>query len=300
MPYIPIIPIIIVVLLILLFAFVPMRLWITALASGSHVGIGTLIGMRLRKVPPAKIVLPLIQARKAGLQLNTNQLESHYMAGGHVDAVVNALIASSRAGMNIPFEMAAAIDLAGRDVLEAVRMSVNPKVIETPNISAVAKDGIELLVKARVTVRTNINQLVGGAGEATVIARVGEGIVTTVGSADSHKSVLENPDSISKAILQKGLDIGRNIGAHLQSLQAEADKNIAQAKAEERRAAAVALEQEMKASVVAAEAEVPKALAEALRTGRMGFKDYYDLQNLKADTKMRQSIAGETEKPATI
>jgi uncharacterized protein YqfA (UPF0365 family) len=311
MPYIPIIPIIIVVLLILLFAFVPMRLWITALASGSHVGIGTLIGMRLRKVPPARIVLPLIQARKAGLQLNTNQLESHYMAGGHVDAVVNALIASSRAGMNIPFEMAAAIDLAGRDVLEAVRMSVNPKVIETPNISAVAKDGIELLVKARVTVRTNINQLVGGAGEATVIARVGEGIVTTVGSADSHKSVLENPDSISKAILQKGLDIGtafqilsidiadvdigRNIGAHLQSLQAEADKNIAQAKAE-----AVALEQEMKASVVAAEAEVPKALAEALRTGRMGFKDYYDLQNLKADTKMRQSIAGETEKPATI
>lgn len=310
MPYIPIIPIIIVVLLILLFAFVPMRLWITALASGSHVG------MRLRKVPPARIVLPLIQARKAGLQLNTNQLESHYMAGGHVDAVVNALIASSRAGMNIPFEMAAAIDLADRDVLEAVRMSVNPKVIETPNISAVAKDGIELLVKARVTVRTNINQLVGGAGEATVIARVGEGIVTTVGSADSHKSVLENPDSISKAILQKGLDIGtafqilsidiadvdigRNIGAHLQSLQAEADKNIAQAKAEERRAAAVALEQEMKASVVAAEAEVPKALAEALRTGRMGFKDYYDLQNLKADTKMRQSIAGETEKPATI
>ena len=316
MSYIPIIPIVVIILLILLFTFVPMRLWITALASGSHVGIGTLIGMRLRKVPPARIVLPLIQARKAGLQLNTNQLESHYMAGGHVDAVVNALIASSRAGMNIPFEMAAAIDLAGRDVLEAVRMSVNPKVIETPNISAVAKDGIELLVKARVTVRTNINQLVGGAGEATVIARVGEGIVTTVGSADSHKSVLENPDSISKAILQKGLDvgtafqilsidiadvdIGRNIGAHLQSLQAEADKNIAQAKAEERRAAAVALEQEMKASVVAAEAEVPKALAEALRTGRMGFKDYYDLQNLKADTKMRQSIAGDTEKPATI
>lgn len=230
MTYIPIIPIVVVILLIILFTFVPMRLWLTALASGSHVGIGTLIGMRLRKVPPARIVLPLIQARKAGLQLNTNQLESHYMAGGHVDAVVNALIASSRAGMNIPFEMAAAIDLAGRDVLEAVRMSVNPKVIETPNISAVAKDGIELLVKARVTVRTNINQLVGGAGEATVIARVGEGIVTTVGSADSHKSVLENPDSISKAILQKGLDvgtafqilsidiadvdIGRNIGAH--------------------------------------------------------------------------------------
>ena len=303
-------------ILILFFSFVPIGLWISAMAAGVHVGIFSLVGMRLRRVVPSRIILPLVKATKAGLKLSVNQLEAHYLAGGNVDGVVNALIASSRAGMNIPFEMAAAIDLAGRDVLEAVRMSVNPKVIETPNISAVAKDGIELLVKARVTVRTNINQLVGGAGEATVIARVGEGIVTTVGSADSHKSVLENPDSISKAILQKGLDIGtafqilsidiadvdigRNIGAHLQSLQAEADKNIAQAKAEERRAAAVALEQEMKASVVAAEAEVPKALAEALRTGRMGFKDYYDLQNLKADTKMRQSIAGETEKPATI
>ena len=303
-------------ILIMFFSFVPIGLWISAMAAGVHVGIFSLVGMRLRRVVPSRIILPLVKATKAGLKLSVNQLEAHYLAGGNVDGVVNALIASSRAGMNIPFEMAAAIDLAGRDVLEAVRMSVNPKVIETPNISAVAKDGIELLVKARVTVRTNINQLVGGAGEATVIARVGEGIVTTVGSADSHKSVLENPDSISKAILQKGLDIGtafqilsidiadvdigRNIGAHLQSLQAEADKNIAQAKAEERRAAAVALEQEMKASVVAAEAEVPKALAEALRTGRMGFKDYYDLQNLKADTKMRQSIAGETEKPATI
>ena len=309
MPYIPIIPIIIVVLLILLFAFVPMRLWITALASGSHVGIGTLIGMRLRKVPPARIVLPHIQARKAGLQLNTNQLESHYMAGGHVDAVVNALIASERAGIDLSFEKAAAIDLAGRNVLEAVQMSVNPKVIETPNISAVAKDGIELLVKARVTVRTNLERLVGGAGESTIIARIGEGIVTTVGSAVSHKSVLENPDDISKLILAKGLDagtafeilsidiadidIGRNIGAHLQSLQAEADKNIAQAKAEERRAMAVAKEQEMRAYVVEAEAEVPKALAYALREGKMGIMDYYDLQNLKADTKMRDSIAGD-------
>lgn len=299
----------IIVAVLIFLSFIPMRLWITALASGAHVGIFTLIGMRLRRVPPARIVLPLIQSKKAGLQINSNQLEAHYMAGGRVDLVVNALIASSRAGMNIPFEMAAAIDLAGRDVLEAVKMSVNPKVIETPNISAVAKDGIELLVKARVTVRTNINRLVGGAGEATVIARVGEGIVTTVGSADSHKSVLENPDSISKAILAKGLDdgtafqilsidiadvdIGRNIGAHLQSLQAEADKNIAQAKAEERRAAAVAREQEMKAAVVEAEAEVPKALAEALRMGRMGIMDYYDMQNIKADTRMRESIAGE-------
>ena len=307
---------VVVLLLILFFTFVPVGLWISALAAGVKLNVFNLVGMRLRRVIPARIVMPLIKATKAGIKLSSNQLEAHYLAGGNVDGVVDALIASERAGIELPFEKAAAIDLAGRDVLEAVKMSVNPKVIETPNISAVAKDGIELLVKARVTVRTNINQLVGGAGEATVIARVGEGIVTTVGSADSHKSVLENPDSISKAILQKGLDIGtafqilsidiadvdigRNIGAHLQSLQAEADKNIAQAKAEERRAAAVALEQEMKASVVAAEAEVPKALAEALRTGRMGFKDYYDLQNLKADTKMRQSIAGETEKPATI
>lgn len=304
--------VLIVVIAVLVIAFlwlVPMGLWITALASGAHVSIFTLIGMKLRRVPPSKIVIPLIQAKKAGLPINTNQLETHYMAGGRVDAVVNALIAASRAGIGMPFEMAAAIDLAGRDVLEAVKMSVNPKVIETPNISAVAKDGIELLVKARVTVRTNISRLVGGAGESTIIARIGEGIVTTVGSAESHKSVLENPDEISKTILTKGLDagtafqilsidiadidIGRNIGAHLQSLQAEADKNIAQAKAEERRAAAVAREQEMKAAVVEAEAEVPKALAEALRSGRMGIMDYYDLENLKADTRMRGSIAGE-------
>ena len=306
-----------IIFLIIFFHYVPFFLWLSAKVSGVNISLIQLFLMRIRNVPPYIIVPGMIEAHKAGLKnITRDELEAHYLAGGHVEKVVHALVSASKANIELPFQMATAIDLAGRDVLEAVRMSVNPKVIETPNISAVAKDGIELLVKARVTVRTNINQLVGGAGEATVIARVGEGIVTTVGSADSHKSVLENPDSISKAILQKGLDIGtafqilsidiadvdigRNIGAHLQSLQAEADKNIAQAKAEERRAAAVALEQEMKASVVAAEAEVPKALAEALRTGRMGFKDYYDLQNLKADTKMRQSIAGETEKPATI
>ena len=269
-----------------------------------------LVGMRLRRVIPARIVMPLIKATKAGIKLSSNQLEAHYLAGGNVDGVVDALIASERAGIELPFEKAAAIDLAGRDVLEAVKMSVNPKVIETPNISAVAKDGIELLVKARVTVRTNLERLVGGAGESTILARIGEGIVTTVGSADSHKSVLENPDDISKLVLSKGLDagtayeilsidiadidVGRNIGAHLQSLQAEADKNIAQAKAEERRAMAVAKEQEMRAYVVEAEAEVPKALAYALREGKMGIMDYYDMQNIKADTRMREQIAGES------
>ena len=300
-----------VILLIFFFSFFPVGLAISAGASGVHVGLFQLVGMRIRKVNPHRIVEPLIKATKAGLDLNLNKMEAHYLAGGNVDRVVNALIASQRAGIALDFEKACAIDLAGRDVLTAVQMSVSPKVI-----AAIAKDGIELRAKAKVTVRVNIDRLVGGAGEETIIARVGEGIVTTIGSSVSHKDVLENPDSISQTVLNKGLDsgtafeilsidiadvdIGRNIGAHLQSLQAEADKNIAQAKAEERRAAAVALEQEMKASVVAAEAEVPKALAEALRTGRMGFKDYYDLQNLKADTKMRQSIAGETEKPATI
>ena len=295
-------------ILIMFFSFVPIGLWISAMAAGVHVGIFSLVGMRLRRVVPSRIILPLVKATKAGLKLSVNQLEAHYLAGGNVDGVVNALIASERAGIDLSFEKAAAIDLAGRNVLEAVQMSVNPKVIETPNISAVAKDGIELLVKARVTVRTNLERLVGGAGESTIIARIGEGIVTTVGSAVSHKSVLENPDDISKLILAKGLDagtafeilsidiadidIGRNIGAHLQSLQAEADKNIAQAKAEERRAMAVAKEQEMRAYVVEAEAEVPKALAYALREGKMGIMDYYDLQNLKADTKMRDSIAG--------
>ena len=247
-----------------------------------------------------------MKARKAGLNLTANQLEAHYLAGGHVNDVVNALIASERAGIELPFEKAAAIDLAGREVLEAVKMSVNPKVIETANISAVAKDGIELLVKARVTMRADLERLVGGAGEATVLARIGEGIVTTVGSADSHKKVLENPDDISKLVLSKGLDsgtafeilsidiadidVGRNIGAHLQTLQAEADKNIAQAKAEERRAIAVAREQEMRAYVVEAEADVPKAIAQALREGHLGVLDLYRMENVKADTKMREAL----------
>ena len=292
-------------LIVLFFVFVPVGLWISSLAANVKISIFNLIGMRLRRVVPSRIVLPLIKARKAGMKLGVNQLEAHYLAGGNVDNVVNALIASEKAGIDLPFEKAVAIDLAGRDVLEAVKMSVNPKVIETSNVSAVAKDGIELLVKARVTVRADLERLVGGAGEATVLARIGEGIVTTVGSANSHKEVLENPDDISKRVLSKGLDsgtafeilsidiadidVGRNIGAQLQSLQAEADKNIAQAKAEERRAMAVAKEQEMRAYVVEAEAEVPKALAYALREGKMSVIDYYELQNLKADTEMRSS-----------
>lgn len=295
-------------LIVLFFIFVPIGLWISSLAANVRISIFNLIGMKLRRVVPSRIVIPLIKARKAGLNLGVNQLEAHYLAGGNVDNVVNALIASERAGIELPFEKAAAIDLAGRDVLEAVKMSVNPKVIETTNVSAVAEDGIELLVKARVTVRADLERLVGGAGEATILARIGEGIVTTVGSAKSHKEVLENPDDISKRVLSKGLDsgtafeilsidiadidVGRNIGAHLQTLQAEADKNIAQAKAEERRAMAVAKEQEMRAYVVEAEAEVPKALAYALREGKMGVMDYYELQNLKADTDMRSSISG--------
>ncbi len=297
--------------IVLFFSFVPVGLWISSLAANVKVSIFNLIGMRLRRVIPSRIVLPLIKATKAGLPLNVNQLEAHYLAGGNVDSVVNALIASERAGIELHFEKAAAIDLAGRDVFDAVKMSVNPKVIETPSVSAVAKDGIELLVKARVTVRANLERLVGGAGETTVLARIGEGIVTTVGSSKSHKEVLENPDNISKMVLGKGLDsgtafeilsidiadidVGRNIGAQLQTLQAEADKNIAQAKAEERRAMAVAKEQEMRAYVVEAEAEIPKAMAQALREGNLGVMDYYDLQNVKADTKMREKIS-ETEK----
>ena len=293
-------------LIVLFFVFVPVGLWVSSLAANVKISIFNMIGMKLRRVKPARIVLPLIKARKAGLDLSVNQLEAHYLAGGNVDNVVNALIASERAGIELKFEKAAAIDLAGRKVLEAVKMSVNPKVIETSNVSAVAKDGIELLVKARVTVRADLERLVGGAGEATVLARIGEGIVTTVGSAMSHKEVLENPDDISKRVLTKGLDsgtafeilsidiadidVGRNIGAQLQSLQAEADKNIAQAKAEERRAMAVAKEQEMRAYVVEAEAEVPKAMAYALREGKLGVMDYYELQNLKADTAMRENI----------
>ena len=294
--------------------FVPLGLWISSLAAGVYVGIVTLIGMRLRRVPPAQIVLPLIKANKAGIDLNVDQLEAHFLAGGNVDRVVDALIAAQRAQIPLTFERAAAIDLAGRNVLEAVQMSVNPKVIETPVVAAVAKNGIELKVKARVTVRANIDRLVGGAGEATIIARVGEGIVTTVGSSEAHKTVLENPDHISRTVLAKGLDagtafeilsidiadvdVGKNIGAELLTDQAEAEKRIAQAKAEERRAMAVAKEQEMRASVqemrakvVEAEAEVPKALADALRQGRMGVMDYYNMQNMMADTQMRETIA---------
>ena len=294
--------------------FVPLGLWISALAADVHVGIFTLIGMRMRRVPPAKIVMPLIKANKAGLDVNVNQLEAHYLAGGNVDKVVDALIASQRAQIVLPFERSAAIDLAGRDVLEAVQMSVNPKVIETPVVSAVAKNGIELKIKARVTVRANIDRLVGGAGEPTIIARVGEGIVTTVGSSENHTDVLESPDEISKTVLGKGLDagtafeilsidiadvdVGRNIGAQLQTDQAEADKRIAQAKAEERRAMAVALEQEMKAytqemeaKVVEAQAEVPHAMAEAFKNGKLGVMDYYNMMNVQADTEMRKAIS---------
>jgi len=309
-------------ILSLFFTFVPVGLWISALAAGVNVGILNLVGMRLRRVSPARIVNPLIKAHKAGLNLTTSQLEAHYLAGGHVDKVVNALIAAERAAIPLAFERAAAIDLAGRDVLEAVQMSVNPKVIETPIVSAVAADGIELRVKARVTVRANIDRLVGGAGEETIIARVGEGIVTSIGSSPSHKDVLENPDSISRTVLAKGLDsgtafeilsidiadvdVGKNIGAQLQTDQAEADKRIAQAKAEERRAMAVAKEQEMKAAVVEmrakvveAEAEIPRAMATALREGKLGVMDYYYLQNLLADTRMREQIAkaGKDELP---
>ena len=311
---VPIIIAVLIVFFILVFiAVVPVGIWITGVASGVKIGFFSLIGMKLRRVRPEYIVNPMIKATKAGIDVRTNQLEAHYLAGGNVDSVVNALIAAERAGMNLTFEQASAIDLAGRDVFEAVKMSVTPKVIETPQIAAVAKDGIELLVKARVTVRTNINQLIGGAGESTVLARVGEGIVTTVGSATTHSSVLENPDDISKVVLEKGLDsgtayeiisidiadidIGRNIGANLQSLQAEANTKIAQAKAEEKRAMAVALEQEMKAEVVKAkaevvkaEAEVPKALAQALSSGNLGALDYYKLQNVQADTKMKNDI----------
>lgn len=297
---------IILLLVILFFAFVPVGLWISAIASGVKVGIIDLIGMRLRRVSPSRIVLPMIKATKAGLSIKLNQLEAHYLAGGNVNSVVNALIAAERAQISLTFEQASAIDLAGRDVFEAVKMSVTPKVIETPLISAVAKDGIELLVKARVTVRTNISRLIGGAGESTVLARIGEGIVTTVGSSKAHGTVLENPDDISQMVLAKGLDsgtayeiisidiadidIGRNVGADLQSQQAEADNKIAQAKAEERRAMAIALEQEMRAAVVEAEAEIPRAMAEALRSGSIGVLDYYNLKNLQADTKMKKEI----------
>lgn len=313
-----ILPIILAVLLLILLNFIPVGLWISAIAAGVRVSIVTLIGMRLRRVPPSKIILPLIKAEKAGLEAMIDKLEAHFLAGGNVDRVVDALVAAHRAQISLSFERAAAIDLAGRNVLEAVQMSVNPKVIETPIVSAVAKDGIELKAKARVTVRANIERLVGGAGEPTIIARVGEGIVTTVGSSETHKDVLENPDRISATVLAKGLDagtafeilsidiadvdVGRNIGAQLQMDQAEADKNIAQAKAAERRFAALAREQEMKAQVeemrarvVEAEAQVPQAMAEALRQGKLGVMDYFMMKNINADTDMRKSVAGGDE-----
>lgn len=302
---------IIVVVLALLLYFVPLGLWITAIFSGVRVGIGTLIGMRLRKVNPGDIIRPLISATKAGLDLDIGQMEAHYLAGGNVGRVVAALISADRANIDLPWKRATAIDLAGRDVLEAVQVSVNPKVIQTPRVAAVAKDGIQVVAVARVTVRANIERLVGGAGEETIIARVGEGTVSSIGSAASHKQVLENPDQISRFVLERGLDagtafeilsidiadvdVGRNIGAELQADQAEADKKIAQAKAEERRAMAVALEQEMRARVVEAEAQVPLALAEAFRSGRLGVMDYYRMENVQADTAMRRSLAGDSD-----
>lgn len=304
----------IVVALVVFFRFVPVGLWVTAYFSGVKVGIGNLVGMRLRRVVPKAIINPLIKATKAGLKLDTDELEAHYLAGGNVNMVIDALIAAQRANIDLEFEQAAAIDLAGRNVFEAVQVSVNPKVIETPVIAGVAMDGIEVKAKAKVTVRANIERLVGGAGEETIIARVGEGIVTTVGSAPKHSVVLENPDSISQTILRKGLDsgtafeilsidiadvdVGRNIGAKLQADQAEADKKIAQAKAEERRAFAVAQEQEMlaevqrmRAKVVEAESEVPLAIADAFRKGNLGVMEYYNLKNVQADTAMRDAIA---------
>lgn len=304
-----------IVALIVFFYFVPFLLWLSATVSGVHISLLQLFLMRIRKVPPQTIVRAMIEAHKAGLQsITRDELEAHYLAGGYVERVVHALVSAAKANIDLGFQMATAIDLAGRDVFEAVQMSVNPKVIDTPPVVAVAKDGIQLIAKARVTVRANIRQLVGGAGEDTVLARVGEGIVSSIGSSESHKSVLENPDSISKLVLKKGLDsgtafeilsidiadidIGKNIGAGLQIDQAQADKNIAQAKAEERRAMAIALEQEMKAKaqearakVIEAEAEVPRAMAEAFRSGNLGVMDYYKMKNIEADTSMRETIA---------
>jgi uncharacterized protein YqfA (UPF0365 family) len=303
------------IVLSIFFRFIPIGLWVTALASGVRVSFATLFGMRFRKVNPTGIVSPLINATKAGLDLRINDLESHYLSGGNVQRVVNALISADKAGIPLTFKQAAAIDLAGRDVFEAVQVSVNPKVITTPKVAAMAKDGIQLLALARVTVRANINRLVGGAGEETILARVGEGIVSTIGSAESHKKVLENPDMISKTVLAKGLDagtafeilsidiadvdVGKNIGAELQTDQAEADKRIAQAKAEERRALAVAMEQEFKAeaqkqraAVIAAEAQVPLAMADAFKSGHLGVMDYQRYRNIESDTSMRNAIAG--------
>jgi uncharacterized protein YqfA (UPF0365 family) len=310
-----------IVVLFMILYYVPLGLWFSALVSNVRISLLQLVMMRIRKVPPSIIVRTLIEAHKAGLQdVKRDELEAHFLAGGHIEKVVHALVSASKANIDLTFKMATAIDLAGRDVFQAVQMSVNPKVIDTPPVAAVAKDGIQLIAKARVTVRANIKQLVGGAGEETVLARVGEGIVSSIGSSASHKTVLENPDSISKLVLQKGLDagtafeilsidiadmdIGKNIGAALQMDQAEADKNIAQARAEERRAMAVALEQEMKAKaqearakVIEAEAEVPKAMAEAFRNGNLGIMDYVKYRNVEADTAMRESIAKPQQKP---
>ena len=313
------VPLAIIILIIVFFSLFPIGLWIEAVASGVHVSIFSMFGMRLRRINPSKIVRPLIKAQKAGIAIDRNKLEAHLLAGGNVDRVINALISAQSAEIPLEFEKSLAIDLAGRNVEEAVKMSVNPKVIETPVVAAIAKDGIELRAKARVTVRANIARLVGGAGEETIIARVGEGIVTTVGSSETHKDVLENPDLISRTVLSKGLDagtayeilsidiadvdVGRNIGAQLQMDQAEADRRIAQAKAEERRAMAVAHEQEMiaavqemRAKVVEAEAEVPHAMAKALEEGKLGVMDYYQTQNVISDTKMREAISGTGKK----
>ena len=311
--------VILIFLLIVFFYYVPFMLWVNAQVSGVHISLVQLFLMRIRKVPPAKIVNCMIEAHKAGLHdVTRDGLEAHYLAGGHIANVVHALVSANKASIELSFQMATAIDLAGRDVFDAVQMSVNPRVITTPPVTAVAKDGIQLISVARVTVRANIKQLVGGAGEDTGLARVGEGIVSSIGSADSHKAVLENPDSISKLVLSKGLDagtafeilsidiadidVGKNIGAQLQMDQAEADKNIAQAKAEERRAMAIASEQEMKAKaqearakVIEAEALVPQAMAEAFRSGNLGIMDYYRMQNIQADTQMRETIAKPTK-----
>lgn len=310
----------IIVGLILFFYIIPLNLWITAVFSGVNISIAQLIFMRIRKVPPALVVNALINSTKAGLKVTSNDIETHYLAGGNVNAVIRAMISADKANIPLDWKMSTAINLAGRDVFEAVQMSVNPKVIDTPPVSAVAKDGIQLVCRARVTVRTNITKLVGGAGEETVLARVGEGIVSSIGSAISHKDVLENPDSISKVVLQKGLDagtafeilsidiadidVGKNIGAQLQMDQANADKNIAQAKAEERRAMAVAQEQEMKAKaqearakVIEAEAQIPLAIAESFRSGNLGIMDYYRMKNIQADTSMRESLSGGSNAP---
>ncbi|HYV94918.1 MAG TPA: flotillin-like protein FloA [Chitinophagales bacterium] len=317
--FLAIIAIVCIIVIFLFLYIVPLNLWITAWVAGAPIGIGQLVAMRIRKVPPALVVNALINSTKAGLKVTSNDIETHYLAGGNVNQVIRAMISADKANIPLDWRMATAINLAGREVLEAVQMTVNPKVIDTPPVTAVAKNGIQLITRARVTLRTNINKIVGGAGEETVLARVGEGIVSCIGAAADHKHVLENPDSISKVVLAKGLDagtafeilsidiadidVGKNIGAQLQMDQANADKNIAQARAEERRAMAVALEQEMKArgaemraKVIEAEAQIPLAMAEAFKSGNLGVMDYYKMKNIQADTSMRDSISGSQEK----